>query len=331
MDIIEDLSNEEPPAKPLERRLVPVEETEDLGEPMTFHRLAQLYMGEQANNVKQSTMFQIRSAVNVIGGILGDLDLRTHTRSDLVDLKNKLLDEGRQPSTVNKLLTRLTTVLSWGVNNGYLEKSFDKKLKITKGADSARLAFSQDQIVSIMAYANGLPKDSWERWGLSLACITGARIGEIRQLTTRDIVKLNGSWAISLNEDGEKTLKNKYSIRYVPLIDGAYGFDMGTFLEYVQGLPEGSGLFSFSYCTFSAKLNQALRRVLKLDSNKEYSFHSIRHSLASLLKAEGIQVELAQSIFGHSSQSITFDLYGGGQQVGFEKLVDALRTAFHVA
>lgn len=325
VDIIEDLSVSEPRVAPQDAPVLTIEATK---EPLTFTQLADLYMEEQGEHVKSSTMAETRSSVKTIGEALGDLDLRTHTRADLVALKGKLLEGGRLPSTVNKILTRLTTVLAWGVNNGYLERSFDKKLKITKGADSTRMAYSKDQIAALMSYAGSLPKESWERWGLSLGCITGARLGEIHQLTKVDILKVGGHWAISLNEDGTKTLKNKYSARYVPLVDGAYGFDLGAFLEYVQGLPEGAGLFTQGYAWFANKLNQVIRKQLGTGDKREYTFHSLRHSMASLLKAEGVQVELAQSILGHSSQSITFDLYGGGQQVGFEKLVDALRNAF---
>ncbi|MCZ2996091.1 hypothetical protein NYY81_18845, partial [Acinetobacter baumannii] len=69
------------------------------------------------------------------------------------------------------------------MNNGYLDKSFDKGLKPTKGADSSREAFSQDQVKALMAHAKSLPVDAWQRWALSLGVITGTRIEELRQLT----------------------------------------------------------------------------------------------------------------------------------------------------
>ena len=46
-----------------------------------------------------------------LSGLLGNLDIRTHTRADMVALKEKVV-EGRKPLTINKLLGQLTTAWS---------------------------------------------------------------------------------------------------------------------------------------------------------------------------------------------------------------------------
>lgn len=273
--------------------------------PITFRQLADLYMAEQVANVEASTMRDIRSTCAGLADVLGNLDLRGHTREDLVAAKATLL-ETRKASTVNKFLTRLSTVLSWAVNNGYIERSFDKRLKATKGADSSRVPFSQEQVQRIMAYANGLEGSSWARWGLSLGTLTGARIAEIRQITKSDIQRIGECWVIDINAKDGKSLKNRSSARLVPLVVGAYDFDLGAFLQFVDKLPEGAPLFNLSAGRFSEVLNGALRDVLGVGADRVQSFHSLRHSLASLLKSQGIAVGVAQSILGHSSQSITF-------------------------
>jgi len=294
---------------------------------MTFEHLAALYMAEQATNVEASTMRDIRSTCAGLSEALGGLDLRRHSREDLVNVKATLL-EGKKPSTVNKYLTRLSTVLSWALNNGYIERSFDKGLKLTKGADSSREAFSQEQVQAVMKYANGLDGSSWERWGLSLGVLTGARIAEVRQLTKRDVRQVGTHWVIDINDNDGKSIKNQHSARIVPLVDGAYGFQLAAFLQFVDELPKGGPLFGLSAGRFSEVLNGALRTVLGFEAGGDLSFHSLRHSLASLLKFQGVAVGIAQSILGHSSQSITFDHYGGGEQVGLERLVQALAATY---
>lgn len=310
-------------------------------QPLPFEDIAALYMAEQEGNVQASTMRDIRSSCSVLSVALGDLDMKVHTRSDLVTLKEALLED-RVPSTVNKLLTRLSTVLLWAVNTGHLERTYDKGLKITgKASQSKRKGFSPGQVKSIMAYANGLPAASWERWALSLGVITGPRIEELRQLTNRDVKQVGNTWVIDINEGNGKSLKNRHSVRVVPLVDGALGFDLEAFLGFVQskthpGLIESEDtsesapvrLFSVGTGQFSAVLNKALQSAVGYEAGGDLSFHSLRHSIASLLKAHGVLVVIAQAILGHSSQSITFDLYGGGQQVGVEKMREALETAF---
>lgn len=155
----------------------------------------------------------------------------------MVTLKEKIT-EGRKPLTINKLLTQLSTVMDWAKNNGHIERAFDKGLKIERGAESERKPFSGDQVATIMAYANGLPADDWKRWALSLGVLTGARIGELYQLTQADVKQIGEVTVIDINKDEQgKTLKNDFSVRQVPLVDGVHGFSLGAFLEWVAGEP----------------------------------------------------------------------------------------------
>ena len=202
-------------------------------EPLTFKVLSGLYMDELKDNVQASTMRDVRSTCEAIGAILGQLDLKTHTREDMKNLRAKLLED-RKPSTVRKILTRLSTVMDWGVNNDYLAKALTDGLKPTKGADSSREAFSQDQVKALMAHAKALPVDAWQRWALSLGVITGTRIEELRQLTKADVKQVGDVWVIDINRNDGKTAKTKNALRVVPLTDGAYGFDLKAFLEFVE-------------------------------------------------------------------------------------------------
>lgn len=299
-------------------------------EPLTFGDLSELFLKERKGNVTASTLNSVTSNCRTLSGLLGDLDLRTHTRANMVALKEKVV-AGRKPLTANKLLTQLSTVMDWAVNNGLLERSFDKGLKIERGAESTRKPLTQDQVVTIMTHANGLPVDDWKRWALSLGALTGARIGEIYQLTKADVRQVDGITVIDINKDenGGKTLKNNFSVRLIPLVDRAYGFDLENFLEWVEA-NEGR-LFKAKPHYFNKPLNDALREPLGLASGGDQSFHSLRHSLSGLLKAAAIPEVIAQSITGHSSGNITYDLYAGSQRVPVGTLHEALVKAFDLA
>lgn len=108
----------------------------------------------------------------------------------------------RQPSTVNNILTKMTTVMDWAVDNDYLTKAYTSNLKLIKGTDSKREGVTKNQVAALMTHAAELPADSWGRWGLSLLAITGARVGEIAYLTKKDIKQVNGLWCFHINEDG---------------------------------------------------------------------------------------------------------------------------------
>lgn len=297
-------------------------------EPLTFKVLSGLYMDELKDNVQASTMRDVRSTCETIGAILGELDLKAHTRDDMKNLRAKLLED-RKPSTVRKILTRLSTVMDWGVNNDYLAKALTDGLKPSKGADSAREAFSQDQVKALMAHAKTLPVDSWQRWALSLGVITGTRIEELRQLTKADVKQVAGDWVIDINRNDGKTAKTKNALRVIPLTDGAYGFDLQAFLEFVD--KADSRLFTLGAGQFSVLLNGTLRDVLGLKADRTQTFHSLRHSLAGAMKAAEVPVGTAESILGHASGSISYDLYGAGASVEVGRMAEALAKAFSIA
>ena len=298
-------------------------------EPVSFKDLAEMFISERRGNVEDSTLRAIQSNCRTLSGLLGNLNIKTHTRADMVALKEKIA-EGRKPLTVNKLLTQLSTVMDWAKNNGHIERTFDKGLKIERGAESDRKPFSRDQVATIMTYANGLPAADWKRWALSLGVLTGARIGELYQLTQGDVKQVGGITVIDINKDEQgKTLKNDFSVRQVPLVDGAHGFSLEAFIAWVTGEP--GKLFKAKAHYFNKPLNDALREPLGLAAGSDQSFHSLRHSLSGLLKAAATPEVIAQSITGHSSGNITYDLYAGSQRVPVDTLHDALRTAFEKA
>jgi len=286
-------------------------------EPMSWEELSSLYMAEHSLNLKDSSKNSTTTNHKVIGrafDAINVVNLRKHTREDMTALRDKLL-EGRAPSTVNNLLAKLQAVMTWAVRADKLEKQYTDKLKITKGADSSRVAFTRDQARSLMVQANALPAAAWERWALCLLIITGARVGEISYLTKTDIKQVDGFWCIDINEDGEgKSIKNKHSKRLVPLVDGALGFDLSLFLEAVEAgaLPSNHGI---TPVRASKALNQRVREMLGETKGEDQTLHSLRHHLISSMQAAGVPVAFAQAAAGQSSGTIAYNVYGSGTPV----------------
>ncbi|WP_339496206.1 tyrosine-type recombinase/integrase [Pseudomonas sp. RA_105y_Pfl2_P56] len=300
------------------------------GPALTFEDLSRLYLADRAGEQKATTLSSTKFIHGVLSEMLGALDLRVHTRGDLVALRDRLAAT-RKPSTVNQILAKLSAVFSWGELNGHLEKRYDKKLKLTKGTESDRKAFSQEQISRLMAYASSLPEASWKRWLLSLGVISGGRLNEICQLTTGDIITLkSGVTALSINERGEgKSVKTKGSTRLIPLTDGAYGFDLAAFLRYVDSCKaEGKDkLAQLGYRHAGEWVNQqAIPMALEGSYARGLVYHSLRHSLSSLMQAHGVPTTHAQAVMGHVTGTITFDTYGSGVPV--EVLAEMLKGVF---
>jgi len=296
------------------------------GGPLTWDYLSNQYLTEHSVNIKESTKASMLVNYKAIKGAFeenGLTDLRTHNRDHMVAIRTALL-VGRQPSTVNNILTKMMTVMDWAVDNDYLTKAYTSNLKLTKGTDSKREGFTKEQVVTLMTHAAELPANSWERWGLSLLAITGARVGEIAYLTKKDIKQVDGLWCIDINEDGpDKSIKNKHSNRLVPLIDGALNkFDLEEFLKAVESgaLPSDHKV---NPVKASKDLGILMKKILGETREENQTLHSLRHFLSSALQAEGVPVAFAQAITGHSSRTVTFGTYGSAIPVG--KLAEELK------
>lgn len=291
-------------------------------EALNIKTLSSLYLSEHAVNLSASTLRVVQSAHKTLyeaSAAVGCVDMANHARADLVAIR-EYLAQTRSNSTVNALLAKLITLLSWAKLNGHINNDYSAKLKYTKDIDSKRKAFSNEQVVNLLKGSKGTPIESL----VSIAAITGARLGELMQLEVSDIKAVDGITFIDINDSGEgKSLKNKYSKRVVPLVDGALGFDLKGFLE---GLPlDGGKIFSISRGVASQHFRN-LQEKTKADG-EGLTFHSLRHSMAGRLKVADVALTTSQAILGHSSNSITYDHYGKGAVTELVKMHEAIAGA----
>lgn len=284
----------------------------------TFQALYDAFKAERGGDKSANTLKNWKSCTSTIVGHLKDADMAKHTRATFVGLRDALLATGGKVGSVNKVMTHASSVIGWAVATGLIERDYSKKLTITKGAESDRIAFSQDHLKVLKGWALGNLGEDWKASVIALGVATGARIGEIHQLTGSDLYKADGQWVMDINDKDGKTLKNSFSRRTVPLL--------GIPEDHLEKLSQTQGrLFTQSKSGFDQLTNQMIRDLLDTKTGEGLSFHSLRHSLASDLKAAGVAVGIAQAILGHSSGSLAFDLYGGNAAASRGLMVEALK------
>ena len=283
----------------------------------TFQALYDAFKAERGGDKSENTLKNWKSTTSTIVGHLKDADMAKHSRAIFVGLRDALLADGRKPSSVNKIMTHASSVIGWAVATGLIERDYTKKLAIAKGAESDRIAFSQDHLKALRDWAISNLGEDWRASAIALGVATGARIGEIHQLTGSDLYKADGQWVMDINDKEGKTLKNSFSRRIVPLL--------GIPEDHLEKLSQTQGrLFTQSKSGFDQLTNQMIRDLLGTKPGEGLSYHSLRHSMASDLKAAGVSVGIAQAILGHSSGSLAFDLYGGNAAASRGLMVGAL-------
>lgn len=302
---------------------------------VVFSSLVSSLLAEKVQTLKTSSYKDLSSSLNTVSRFLPE-DMDLMSRSGWLAVRDSMLASEVRPSTINKLLTKAKMCLDYGLMNGQLEgRNPIERMKLTKDIDSKRRAFTGEELERLLVRVESEYQftrhtahttSEARRWASLVSVVTGARSAEVCHLTKRDIVTLdNGLVCIDINEDGDgKSVKNKHSVRLVPLTDGAYGFDLTSFLSWVDMQPDEGPLFGMTPSAYSSWFNS---RVLTeaLPDAENVSLHSMRHWLATRMKERGVNLVDAQGILGHSSQSITYDLYGKGHAVG--RLAEVLKTA----
>ncbi|EFA7614355.1 site-specific integrase [Escherichia coli] len=309
--------------------------TQERQSSVVFSSLVSSLLAEKVQTLKSSSYKDLSSSLNTVSRFLPE-DMDLMSRSEWLAVRDSMLAAEVRPSTINKLLTKAKMCLDYGLMNGQLEgRNPIERMKLTKDIDSKRRAFTDEELERLLVRVEAEYQftrhtahttSEARRWASLVSVVTGARSAEVCHLTKRDIVTLdNGLVCIDINEDGDgKSVKNKHSVRLVPLTDGACGFSLKSFLKWVDTQPADGPLFGMTPSAYSSWFNS---RVLTeaLGDAENVSLHSLRHWLATRMKERGVNLVDAQGILGHSSQSITYDLYGKGHAVG--RLADVLKTA----
>ncbi|HFL4213018.1 TPA: site-specific integrase [Escherichia coli] len=302
---------------------------------VVFSELVPSLLAEKVQTLKSSSYKDLSSSLNTVSRFLPE-DMDLMSRSEWLAVRYAMLAAEVRPSTINKLLTKAKMCLDYGLMNGQLEgRNPIERMKLVKNVESKRRAFTDEEMERLLVRVEAEYQftrhtahttSEARRWASLVSVVTGARSAEVCHLTKRDIVTLNnGLVCIDINEDGDgKSVKNKHSVRLVPLTDEACGFDLKSFLEWVDMQPDEGPLFGMTPSAYSSWFNS---RVLTeaIPDAENVSLHSLRHWLATRMKERGVNLVDAQGILGHSSQSITYDLYGKGHAVG--RLAEVLKTA----
>ena len=224
--------------------------------------------------------------------------------------------------TIVKHFERVSALINWAVNQGYLERNvFKGKLEMPKQSEEIQKFFTDTEVGKILgddlndaSFKRGRPERFWV---VVLGAFSGARLNEICQLDVSDIKNQEGLWLFDINDSSEdKKIKSKSSLRTVPLHPKI--LDMG-FLDYVEEIrlkgekklfPAFKYKEETGYCHHISNWFRGYLKKLGI-KKKGKNFHSLRHTVINKLLTNQVYEPFIKELVGHSSGSITVDVYGG--------------------
>ena len=256
---------------------------------------------------------------------------------EVVDLKHGL--PTISPTTINKHIQWVSSVLKWANSNGLrTEPSPAEGMNVKENkrekSRNERFPFKMEQVRQIFSspifkgckaastksrHKTGdvIVKDSWY-WIPLLGLYTGARLQELCQLYVEDVKEVEGVWVLDLNEAGnDKSLKTASSLRLIPIHNKL--IELG-FIGYIKTLKRKrvfEGITQAVDGTYSSMFSKRFGRYLERINVKEkkQSFHSFRHNMSDTLKNLDVPESVIKAILGHTDDSETFGRYGSEYKV----------------
>ena len=219
----------------------------------------------------------------------------TATVEDLRRFQLYLVDQGTSPITLNATITGLKFLFDVTLGRSELMA----KMQTVRVPQTLPVVLSRDEVARLIAAAPNLKSQT----ALSIAYGTGLRVSEVISLKVTDI----DSKRMTLRVEQGKGRKDRYAMLSPVLLERLRAWWR---LAHAQGkmLPNGwlfPGLDPMDPLT-ARQLNRAIHiaaETAKID--KRVSMHTLRHSFATHLLEQKVDIRVIQVMLGHKKLETT--------------------------
>ncbi len=251
-----------------------------------FRDYAQEYLGySQANKSPNSYSRDIMSVSHLLTAF-GD-KLLTDVTPAQVESYKQLRRQSVEPATVNREVACLKHMFSYAQHLGYLKDHPIKSVKLLKEPPGRLRYLTGEEIDRLLLECNGTLYSI-----VVMALNTGMRKSEILNLRWEDIDLKNQNIVLPKTKNNELgSIKiNEALMRELRILDlkkrSAYVFPNS------EGNREGN-------------LRRAFTRALKRAGINDFRFHDLRHTFASHLVMNGIDIRTVQVLMRHKDIKMT--------------------------
>ena len=255
----------------------------------------------------KATANNYESSLNAFERIHGELGIRDLTAAHVRDFKDRFVDADAKPATINKHLSALRAITHYAKANDLINVDPAAAIKLIAQVEGdKRKVFAVGELGQLF---DGVSRGSPEWWVMRVALFTGMRQDEICQLTRGDVAQVDGVWLFDVNGDKGKRVKNKQSIRRVPIHQRLLNEGL------IRLLPGAGRLFSYFKETPGKRAAQRVSRWFtdyrrSVGVAEPYKdFHSFRHTFITAARIVMAEEDYVQ-ITGHKSDERVNRAYG---------------------
>ncbi|WP_368108023.1 site-specific integrase [Bacteroides stercoris] len=259
---------------------------------VTFPVFARIYV--QESDRKRSTKENLLTTITVLQEFRPGLDFKDITYTLLRDFEVHLKEKGNSVNTIAKHLRQLRTLVNEAINQGYIPSDAYPFRKFKIKQEKGRKEFlTPDELRKL---ENLQVSDKRLRHVLDaflFCCYTGLRYSDFCQLTPENIIRVNGKRWLYF-----KSVKTDVEIR-LPLHLLFEGKALAVLERY-------DIVTDFAKIGPNSEANKHLAQLSALARiRKHITYHTARHTCATLLVHQGVPITTVQKLLGHTSVRTT--------------------------
>lgn len=242
----------------------------------------------------ESTKENLMSTVRLLDRFRPGLTFEDLSYAFLKDLETWLREQGKNQNTIGKHLRQLRTLTNEAINDGYMSADaypFRKfKIKIQK---AQKPFLTPDELGKLEKLHIDDLRQQHILDAFLFCCYTGLRFSDFRKLTASNVVPINRKKWLCL-----KMQKTNLEIK-LPLELLFEGKALSIINKYET-------IEQMAAIPINADTNKIISEIAKKSKiEKHFTFHTARHTCATLLIHEGVAITTVQKLLGHTSVKTT--------------------------
>ena len=244
---------------------------------------------------------QARLAERAIEDHIGNIEVSEVTTATIDELKQKLFATGVAESTIDRTMTSISKLLKYAHRRHELYGDFKMPYIEYCNPDNARDRYmsEEEELEMIKWYQH---KGWLDLLDFNLFTLdTGMRKGEGLRFKVKQV-------HLHTNKEGRERMyvrllgntSTKKHQRSVPLTDRAAAI----VTSLIKDREPEDVVFDLNYWTIGTRFDQ-VKALMGLEEDKQFVFHTLRHTYASRLVQQGVNLYTVGQLMGHTNPRMT--------------------------
>lgn len=258
---------------------------------VTFPVFAKEYVTH--SDRRESTKENLYTTITVLQEFRPGLDFKDITYTFLKDFEVYLREKGNGVNTVAKHLRQLRTLVNEAINQGYIHADAYPFRKFKIKQEKGRHEFlTPDELKKLENLEVSDRKLRHVLDAFLFCCYVGLRFSDFCQLSPANFIKINGKRWLYF-----KSVKTGIELR-LPLHLLFEGKALSILDRYC--------ITEFASLGSNSEVNKALSVIAGMARIKKHiTYHTARHTCATLLIHQGVPITTVQRLLGHTSVKTT--------------------------